>query len=252
MNLEQFSLRDKVALVTGGGTGIGVGISTALWGAGATVVMVGRDEQNLKDAVSTMDERADYIAHDITELDKNSALVAEVVRRHGRLDVLVNNAGVHLKKWAVDTSDAEFQNLMNVHINSAFSLTRHAIPELKKTGGNILFTASMASFMGMTQVIAYSVAKSGYLGFVRALSAELAEDGVRVNAIAPGWIQSAMLDQALNSDPERKARILVRTPMKRFGDPEDIGNAAVYLASPAAKFVTGVVLPVDGGAVSGF
>ena len=159
---------------------------------------------------------------------------------------------LHLKKWAVDTSDDEFQNLMNVHVNAAFSLSRHAIPELKKTGGSILFTASMTSFMGMTQVVAYSVAKSGYLGFVRALSAELAEDGVRVNAIAPGWIKTPMLENAVNSDPARKAKILGRTPMNRFGEPEDIGNAAVYLSSPAANFVTGVILPVDGGAVSGF
>lgn len=250
--MEQFLLTDKVAVITGGGTGIGFGISKALWGAGATVVMVGLDEQELQGAVETLGERADYITHNITDLDKNSELIAEVIRRHGRMDMLMNNAGVHLKKWAVDTSDAEFQNLLNVHINAAFSLTRNAIPELKKTGGSILFTASMTSFMGMTQVVAYSVAKSGYLGFVRALSAELSGDGVRVNAIAPGWIQSPMLEKALGNDPERKAKILARTPMNKFGEPEDIGNAAVYLSSPAAKFVTGVVLPIDGGAVSNF
>ena len=250
--MKQFSLTDKVALVTGGRSGIGFGIAKSLLEAGATVIIVGRDQAKLKEAVAQLGERADFIAHDVTALEENAELIAEVVHRCGRLDILVNNAGVHLKNWAEDTSDDEFQNLMNVHVNAAFSLSRHAIPELKKTGGSILFTASMTSFIGMTQVIAYSVAKSGYLGFVRALSAELAEDGVRVNAVAPGWIQSPMLVKALDADPVRKAKILGRTPMNRFGDPEDIGNAAVYLSSPAAKFVTGVVLPVDGGAVCGF
>lgn len=250
--MKQFSLSNQVALITGGGSGIGFGIAKSMLEAGATVILVGRNGERLKQAAAELGERADYIAHDVTALEENPVLIAEVIRRYGRLDVLVNNAGVHLKKWAVETSDEEFENLMNVHVNAAFSLSRHAIPELKKTKGSLLFTASMTSFMGMTQVIAYSVAKSGYLGFVRALSAELAEEGVRVNAVAPGWIQSPMLEQALNADPERKAKILARTPMNKFGDPEDIGNAAVYLSSPAAKFVTGVVLPVDGGAVCGF
>ena len=250
--MKQFLLNKQIALITGGGSGIGFGIAKSMLEAGATVVVVGRNVEKLQQAAAELGTGADYIAHDVTALDENPDLIAEVVRRYGRLDILVNNAGVHLKKWAVDTSDDEFQNLMQVHVNAAFSLSRHAIPELRKTKGSLLFTASMTSFIGMTQVIAYSVAKSGYLGFVRALSAELAEEGVRVNAIAPGWIQSPMLEQALSADPDRKAKILGRTPMNKFGDPEDIGNAAVYLASPAAKFITGVVLPVDGGAVCGF
>ena len=250
--MKQFLLNKQIALITGGGSGIGFGIAKSMLEAGATVVVVGRNVEKLQQAAAELGTGADYIAHDVTALDENPDLIAEVVRRFGRLDILVNNAGVHLKKWAVDTSDDEFQNLMQVHVNAAFSLSRHAIPELRKTKGSLLFTASMTSFIGMTQVIAYSVAKSGYLGFVRALSAELAEEGVRVNAIAPGWIQSPMLEQALSADPDRKAKILGRTPMNKFGDPEDIGNAAVYLASPAAKFITGVVLPVDGGAVCGF
>lgn len=252
MKINQFLLTDKVAVITGGGSGIGFAIAEAFLQAGAKVVILGRAEDKLKDAVAKLGPGADYIAHDITKLDTNEAVIANVVSRYGRLDILVNNAGTHLKKWAVDTSDDEFQSVMSVHINAAFSMTRHAIPELIKTGGSVLMIASMTSYIGMTQVIAYSTAKAGVLGFVRSMTAELAEDGVRVNAIAPGWIQSPMLDRALGADPERKAKIIGRTPMKRFGEPSDVGNAALYLSSPAAQFVTGVVLPIDGGAVTGF
>jgi len=250
--MNDFTLTDKVVLITGGGSGIGLGMARCFVRAGAKVILVGRREDVLAEAAKNLGEQADFISHDITQLEKNPELIAEVIRRHGKLDVLINNAGAHLKKWAVDTSDEEFQTLLNTHINAAFSLTRISIPELKKTQGSILMTASMTSFMGMTQVIAYSVAKASYLGFVHALTAELSEDGVRVNAIAPGWIRSPMLKKAFDADPARKAKVLARTPMKRFGEPKDIGNAAVFLSSPAAKFITGVVLPVDGGAVSGF
>src|SRR5262249_47534925 len=166
---------------------------------------------------------------------------------------LVNNAGVHLKKPAIETSDVEFANVIQTHVFGAFALTREVGRRMvTRKQGSILFTASMASFMGIPLIVAYTAAKSAYVGMVRTLSSELGVNGVRVNAIAPGWIQSDMLGQALAGDPPRKAKILGRTPLNRFGDPEDIGWAAVYLCSPAAKFVTGVVLPVDGGAANAF
>jgi len=118
--------------------------------------------------------------------------------------------------------------------------------------GNILFTASMASLFGIPNVIAYAAAKSAYLGIVRTLAVEVAVHGIRVNAIAPGWIESAMVQKAMDGDPKRKRKILSRTPMARFGEADDVGWAAAYLCSPAAKFVTGVVLPVDGGISIGF
>jgi gluconate 5-dehydrogenase len=123
---------------------------------------------------------------------------------------------------------------------------------IQRRHGNILFIASMVSIIGMPLVIAYSAVKSAYVGMVRGLTAEVAEHGVRVNAIAPGWIESPMLRRALSGDDKRSAKILSRTPMGRFGEPDDIGWAAVYLCSPAARFVTGVLLPVDGGASQGF
>jgi gluconate 5-dehydrogenase len=165
----------------------------------------------------------------------------------------VNNAGIHLKKSAVETTPAEFNAILQTHVVAAFGLTRGVLPGMiQRKHGNILFTASMASLFGIPLVVAYSAAKAAYLGMVRTLATEVSRHGVRVNAIAPGWIDSDMMRKALNEDSERANRILARTPMNRFGEAEDIGWAATYLCSPAARFVTGVVLPVDGGASIGF
>jgi gluconate 5-dehydrogenase len=169
----------------------------------------------------------------------------------GPISILVNNAGVHLKKPAVDTTPTEFGAVLQTHVAAAFSLTRAALPGMiERKHGTVLFIASMTSLFGIPLVVAYSAAKSAYLGMTRTLAAEVSRHGVRVNAIAPGWIESDMLRQALDGDPARSKKILDRTPMNRFGAVEDIGLAATYLCSPAAKFVTGVVLPVDGGASS--
>jgi gluconate 5-dehydrogenase len=221
--------------------------------AGARVVLVGRRGDVLQSAAEALGEQASWEVADIADRTAVPALVARVEDRLGPLSILVNNAGVHLKKLAVDTAVEEFATVLDTHVLAAHDLTRHVLPGMIERGrGSILFTASMTSLIGMPQVIAYSAAKSAYVGMVRALSAEVAKDGVRVNAIAPGWIESPMLRQALGNDPERAARILARTPMHRFGAVEDIGWASVYLCSPAAKFVTGVLLPVDGGASQGF
>ena len=165
----------------------------------------------------------------------------------------MNNAGIHLKKPAVDTTHAEFQAVLTTHVVAAHELTRHVAPGMvARRSGSILFTASMASLMGIPLVVAYSAAKSAYVGMVRTLASELSPHGVRVNAVAPGWIETEMARKALVGDPGRVQKIISRTPMARFGQPDDIGWAAVYLTSPAAQFVTGVVLPVDGGASIGF
>src|SRR4029077_499045 len=143
-------------------------------------------------------------------------------------------------------SVADFNNVLQTHVLAAHNLTRAVLPGMiSKKHGSVLFMASMASFMGVPQVSAYSAAKSAYLGMVRSLSTEVSQHGIRVNAIAPGWIESDMLQAALSGDPKRSKKILERTPMKCFGTPEDIGLAATYLCSPAARFVTGVILPVD-------
>jgi NAD(P)-dependent dehydrogenase (short-subunit alcohol dehydrogenase family) len=248
-----FDLTGQTALITGGGTGLGLGMARCFVAAGAKVVLVGRREAALHQAAAALGKNAFALAGDVTRLASLPPLVDQAEKLAGPVTVLINNAGVHLKKPATETGDAEFANVMQTHVFGAFALTREAGRRmLERRGGCVLFIASMASILGLPRVVAYAAAKSACLGLVRTLATEWGPHDVRVNAIAPGWIASEMLDQAMSGDPVRKAKVLGRTPMARFGDPDDIGWAAVYLASPAAKFVTGVVLPVDGGAAIGF
>jgi gluconate 5-dehydrogenase len=217
------------------------------------VIVSGRREELLRKAVAELGDSASYMVGDVTDVSAAEDFARETTRRHGTVSILVNNAGNHHKQPFFDTSFENFQKVLATHVGGGFAMTKAFAPGMtERKRGHILFIASMATFIGMTQVVGYTAAKSAIGGMVRALTAELAEYGVRVNAIAPGWIHSEMMHKAVDSDPERKARILNRTPMRRFGDPRDIGNAAVYLSSPAASFVTGVILPVDGGAVTGF
>jgi NAD(P)-dependent dehydrogenase (short-subunit alcohol dehydrogenase family) len=248
-----FSLAGETALITGGGTGLGLGIARCFARAGARVVLVGRREEPLKQAAHELGNDASWDVHDILQLDQADALVKRLWERVGAITILVNNAGIHIKKPAIDLTPTEFNSVLQTHLVAAFSLTRAVLPNMmERRHGNILFSASMASLIGLPLVSAYSAAKAGHLGLVRSLATEVSPYGVRVNAIAPGWIESDMMRSALNGDPARKEKVLGRTPMNRFGDPEDIGWAATYLCSSAAKFVTGVVLPVDGGASIGF
>jgi NAD(P)-dependent dehydrogenase (short-subunit alcohol dehydrogenase family) len=250
---EAFSLQGETALITGGGTGLGFGIASALVSCGARVVLTGRRESVLAEAVSTLGPQAVYEVHDINQLATADSLIEHVSSRAGPVSILVNNAGIHLKKPFLETSDQELLDVLQTHLLGAYALSRAAArPMVARGHGVLVFLASMASLMGIPNVVAYTVAKSAYVGLVRSLSSELSPYGVRVNAIAPGWIETPMLHQALDNDPARKARILERTPMARFGSPEDIGWAAAYLCSRAGRFVTGVILPVDGGASIGF
>jgi gluconate 5-dehydrogenase len=250
--MSRFRLDGEVALITGGGTGIGLGIARCMVEAGARAVLVGRREEPLQEAAASLGNACHYEVFDVTVLDKAPELVERVVARYGRLSILVNNAGIHLKKPAVDTTEAEFISVLNTHLLGAHAMTRAAArPMLQAGHGSILFISSMAALFGIPRVVAYAAAKSAYLGVVRCLATEFSPQGVRVNAIAPGWINSHML-RHLDSDPQRRDKILNRTPRNRFGEPQDIGDAAVYLSSPAANFITGVVLPVDGGVSIGF
>lgn len=248
-----FSLEGELALITGGGSGLGYAMAHALLMAGARVVIVGRRPEPLKEAVDHLGPNASYLVHDVTDIAGTADCVARLNETAGVPTILVNNAGNHVKKPIEEHTEEEFRGVIDTHVTGAFGMTRSVVPGMKKLGrGHILFTASMTSLMGMPKVVAYSVAKSAYLGFIRSLAVELSPEGIRVNGIAPGWIETEILRKAVLPDAERKAKILGRTPMARFGQPEDIGWAAVYLCSPAARFISGVVLPVDGGASIGF
>ena len=248
-----FDLTGQTALITGGGTGLGFGMAKCFVAAGAKAVLVGRRAEELEKARAVLGLNAFALAGDVTRLETIPEMVAQAEKIAGPISILVNNAGVHLKKSALETSDAEFAGVLQTHVFGAFALSRECGRRMvERKSGSILFTASMASLFGIPLVVAYAAAKSAYAGMVRTLAVELGSLGVRVNAIAPGWIESDMLNEALSSDPDRKAKILDRTPMNKFGRAEDIGWAAVYLCSPAAQFVTGAMLPVDGGVSIGF
>ena len=248
-----FDVTGQTALITGGGTGLGFGMARCLAAAGAKVVLIGRRKDELAKACAEIGANAFPLVGDVTKLETAPALVDKAENLAGAVSILINNAGVHLKKPALETTDAEFAAVLQTHVFGAFALTREAGKRMvAHKSGSVIFTASMASLMGIPLVVAYSAAKSAYVGIVRTLAVEWGASGVRVNAIAPGWIGSAMLEQALANDPPRKAKILSRIPPGRFGEPDDIGWAAVYLSSPAAKYVSGVVLPVDGGAAESF
>ena len=248
-----FLLDNDLALITGGGSGLGLAMARCLAAAGARGVLAGRGEDRLKRAATGIGPSASYIGHDVTKLHEAPTLVDKVSQRFGPISILINNAGIHLKKSALETTEEEFLKVLTTHVLGSHALSRAVAPSMMRhKAGSILFIASMASLFGIPKVVAYSAAKSAYLGMVRAMATELSPHGVRVNAIAPGWIETDMSRGAMKGDPEREKKILSRTPMGRFGEPDDVGMAAVYLCSPAAKFITGVVLPVDGGVSIGF
>ena len=250
---DPFDLTGRNILITGGGSGLGLGMARCMAAKGARVILVGRNAERLREAAGGIGKSAVARPFDVTDLAAIPDFVRGIETEIGPIATLVNNAGVHLKKPAEEITDAEFQTVMQTHVNAAFALSREAGKAmLERKRGHILFIASMASLFGIPQVAAYSAAKSAHIGLVRALSADFAPRGVRVNAIAPGWIHSEMMHKAVNADPRRKEKILSRTPLHDFGDPEDVGWAAVYLSSAAGKFITGVCLPVDGGASIGF
>lgn len=250
---EAFSLRGETVLITGGGSGIGLAMARAMHAAGARVVLVGRRAAELETAVTSLGERAHAVVHDVTQFDQAAPMIERVTAELGPITCLVNNAGIHLKKPAVETTPEEFQRVLNTHIIGAHALTCAVAPGMiARKHGTILFTGSMASLFGIPLVIAYTAAKSAMVGLVKGYATEFSAHGVRVNCIAPGWIETDMSRKALEGDPTRKAKILGRTPAATLGQPSDIGWAAVFLASPAARFITGVTLPVDGGASIGF
>jgi len=253
MELSQFSLAGKNALITGGGTGIGLGIAKAFVSAGANVIITGRRASVLKSAVTSLGANAHYKVNDITIKSKIPKLVEEIEQSIGPIDILVNNAGIHHKAMAQETSDEDFEKILQTNVMSVFALTRAcANYMLARKQGSIIMIGSMAGLFGIDKVVAYGTSKTALTGLVNALVTEYSPHNVRVNAIAPGWIESNMFLNAINNDEKRKLQITNRIAMDHFGKPSDIGNAAVFLSSEAARYITGVVLPVDGGATVNF
>ncbi|MEN9570199.1 MAG: hypothetical protein RL172_1430 [Bacteroidota bacterium] len=243
----------KTAIVTGGGTGLGLAIAKAFTQNNIQTIIVGRDEAKLKTASEQLGNSCFYKVCDLSNLSAIPVLVQEIIAAFGQVDILVNNAGINQKKAFTEVTDEEFQRILTTNVTAVFSISREVVKDmLKRNSGCIINISSMAAQYGLPKVIAYSASKTAIDGITRAMATELSPNGIRVNAIAPGFIYSAMTETALNSDPERKAKVFNRTPMGHMGQPEDVAAAALYLASDGAKYVTGVVLPVDGGNSIGF
>ena len=248
-----FDLTGKTALITGGSGGIGYGIATEFIQLGAQVVITGQNQEKLTRAQQQLGEHCFAYARDVTDKADHAPFIREIESNVGPLDILVNNAGKHCKKPSVDTSDEEFQAVLDTNLSSVFALSREALKVMMPRGrGSIINISSMSALFGLTQVVAYSSSKTGLLGLTRTLASEYSHTGVRINALAPGFIESKMFLDIMEKDEARKQKILDRTPMKRFGTARDIGMAAAFLASDASQFITGVCLPVDGGNAIGF
>jgi len=250
---QAFALEGQTALVTGGGTGLGLAIAKCLTAAGARVAIAGRREDVLRRAAEEIGPATVALPCDLTDLDALPQFVKRLEQETGPLTILVNNAGISMKKPSFETSDEDFAEVMRIHVAAANALARETARRMLPRGkGRIVFIGSMASLLGVPEVSAYSAAKTAVIGLTRTLAAEWSSEGVRVNAICPGWIDAGMAAKTFKRDQGFRDKVLSRTPMRRLGAPEDIGWATVYLCSEAARFVTGCVLVVDGGASIGF
>lgn len=243
----------KLALVTGGGSGLGLAIAEKFVQQDIQVVIAGRNRERLNAAREQLGELCYAEYCDVADLAAIPGFVQTVVDQYGPVDILVNNAGTNMKKDFTEVTDEEFQQVLLTNLSAVFSMSREVVKHmLQQQSGCIINISSMAAQYGIPKVIAYSASKTAIDGMTRAMAVELSPKGIRVNAIAPGFIYSDMTAKALDSDPERKAKVFGRTPMGIMGQPADIGDAAYFLASDAAKFITGVILPVDGGNSIGF
>lgn len=243
----------KIAIITGGASGIGLAIAGKFVKNNITTIIIGRNQEKLHAAKMKLGTLCEPISFDLDHLSEIPALVKKLEKKYSRIDILVNNAGINLKKEFTEVSDEEFHKIILTNVESIFTISREVVKSMignKK--GSIVNISSMASQYGLPKVIAYSASKGAIESMTRAMAAELSPKGIRVNCIAPGFIATDMSAKALNNDPERKQRVLARTPMGILGSPSDIGDAALFLASEAASFITGVVLPVDGGNSIGF
>lgn len=243
-----FDLSGKIAVVTGANTGIGQGIAVALAEAGASIVAVGRSSMDETEAlVASTGTKFHVIKADLGTIEPVKPIVAEALERFGGLDILVNNAGIIRRADAIDFTEEDWDAVMNVNLKTAFFLSQAAARHMLEKGrGKIINIASLLSFQGGIRIPSYTASKSGLAGLTRLLACEWAGKGVNVNAIAPGYFVTNNTT-ALREDADRNASILARIPAGRWGEPGDIGGAAVFLASSASDYVHGTVLPVDGG-----
>jgi 2-dehydro-3-deoxy-D-gluconate 5-dehydrogenase len=248
---EGNSLTGRVAVVTGGNGGIGLGMARGLAQAGASVVIAGRD--NAKNAKATAElrevgARSIGVIADVTQEESCRELVATAVGTFGRLDILVNNAGIGIVKQPQEYTLAEWNAVLAGNLSSAFLCARAAYPELlREGGGKVINIGSMTSIFGAAFAASYAASKGGILQLTKSLATAWAKDNIQVNAVLPGWIDTDLTRGARAEVPGLHEDVLARTPAGRWGTPDDLAGIALFLASPASDFVTGAAIPVDGG-----
>ncbi len=249
--MKNFDLRGKAALVTGGNGGIGLGMARGLAQAGAAIAVAGRDEKKNSAAVrelKSLGVQALGLFVDVLEESSCKNMVSQAAEKLGRLDILVNNAGMNIRKPPQELSLEDWKRVMDTNLTSAFVASQAAYPHLKRAGaGKIINTGSMMSIFAAAYLAPYSASKAGIVQLTKALACAWAKDNIQVNAVLPGWIDTAMTQKARVELTGLNERVMSRTPAGRWGEPADLAGIAVFLASPASDFITGAAIPVDGG-----
>ena len=251
-------LRDKVAIVTGATKGIGLGISREFSREGAIVVVTCRtkdDGNKIADELGAKNGRSIFIQTDVTKIEDIKNMIDKTIETFGTLDILVNNAGYHISKNVEETSEEEWEFIQNTNLRSTFLGSKYSIPHLRKTKGTIINISSMVGLVGQSNSAAYSATKGGQISMSRGMAIDFANDGIRVNIICPGWIQTPLVEDWFEQqkDPNSaREYIYGQHPLGRIGTIEDCGKAAVFLASDDSSFITGTTINIDGGITLGY
>jgi len=248
MILDKFHIDGQVAVVTGGTKGLGKAVAIALAEAGADIAAVSRTEsQELELIITQLGRKYFHVRADLTQRDQTRSVIPEIISVMGDVNILVNNAGLIKRSSAKDYSETDWDTTLEIDLTAAFLLSQAAgSVMLKKGKGKIINIASVIAFQGGLNVLAYAAAKHGMAGLTKALANDWANKGINVNALAPSFFETE-LTRPVKTDPERARSITARTPIGRWGIPDEIAGAALFLASPASDFIHGVILPVDGG-----
>ena len=249
--MKLFDLTGKVAIITGGNGGIGLGMAKGLAQAGASIAVVGRNETKNATAVrniKALGVDAMAVEADVCDSEAVDTMIATVVAQWGAINILVNNAGINIRKRPEDLSEDEWRSVLDTNLTSAFICSKACYPEMKKAGGGkILNNGSMLSLFGSPWGSAYGSSKGGIMQMTRSHATAWAEDNIQVNCYLPGWINTDLTVKARKDVPGLHEKVLARTPAGRWGEPDDLAGLAVYLSSPASDFLTGTAIPIDGG-----
>jgi 2-deoxy-D-gluconate 3-dehydrogenase len=246
-----FDLQKRVAFITGGNGGIGLGIAKGFASAGASVVIAGRNKTKAQSALSelhSLGAQAEFVELDVLKEASCHRAIQHAVERYGRLDILVNNAGTSIRKQPEDLTAQDWHLVMNTNLTSAFLCSQAAYPHMVSIGGGkIINIGSMMSIFGMPYATPYAASKGGIVQMTRAMATAWAKDNIQVNTVLPGWVDTDLTRSARQEVPGLHEKVLARTPAQRWGAPDDFAGIAVFLAAPASNFITGVAIPVDGG-----